>query len=682
MKKVKFLIFAGTSEGRKLAETLNTHGVNACVCVATAYGEELMERMEHITVCTGRMDAEEIKTQILSAEPLAVVDATHPYAGLVTENIKQACAWTKTEYIRLLRLPGESGTQKRAVEFPDCLSAARWLDGQEGNILLTTGAKELPVFARHIREKGRIFARVLLQESIFDEIARLGLSKKQMICMQGPFSRELNAAMLKQVQAKFLVTKESGAAGGFPEKVKAAGDAEAVCVIIRRPVQETGYSLEEVTQMLLARCPERAEVSRQVSAGQAQTVTLLGIGMGSLETMTLAAAKACAEADCIIGAQRMLETLKVYKKPMVSMYRSEEIAAYIKAHPEYRKIAVGLSGDVGFYSGAKKLTEQLKDMDVRLLCGISSVVYFAAKLKTSWEDMTLVSGHGRNQNVIGAVRANPRVFTLVSGAESIRGLASDLVTYGLGHVTMHVGADLSYPTETVQSGTAGEFLSYSGPGICVALLENKRAGARVVTHGIPDQAFIRGKAPMTKEEVRSVSVSKLRLTKTAVVYDIGAGTGSVSVECARAAEKGIVYAVEQKADALALLEENKRKFGVTNLVPVQGTAPDALQELPAPSHVFIGGSGGNLNEIVQLLLKKNPDVRIVINCIALETVAQVMTVLRELKPQDMDICCLSAAKAKTLADYHMMMGQNPVYVIAFQMQKAEEYEQEAGGETT
>lgn len=676
MERVKYLIFAGTSEGRKLAEYLNERQIPACVCVATEYGEELMDEMPFIHVRSGRMSAEEMKSLILDISPQAVVDATHPYADVVTKNIKTACETAQTAYLRLLRAASDLDQLPGIVTFPDCSSAAKWLDSQSGNVFLTTGMKELPVFAGAIGDRERIYARVLLQEGIFDEMERYGLSKKQMICMQGPFTRELNAAMLKQVNASFLVTKESGTAGGFPEKVEAARDAGAVCVVIRRPSAEEGYSLEEIEKILTAQTEEDRQKKENAVPAESgsksqpsrpiQTVTLLGIGMGDIDNMTVEAVKACEQADCIIGADRMLKTLSYFGKPMVSMYRSGEIAAYVEAHPEYDNIVVGLSGDVGFYSGAKRLTEALKNVEVHLLCGISSVVYFASKLQTSWEDMVLVSSHGRDQNVIGAVLANPKVFTLASDAKSIRKLAEQLVSYGLGKVKMSVGADLSYTTEFIGNGCAEDFLDFHEAGICVALLENERADRYVVTHGISDGQFIRGKAPMTKEEVRSISVSKLRLTRDAVVYDVGAGTGSVSVECARIAQRGSVYAIERKEDAIALMEENKCKFGASNLNIVPGNAPEALRELPTPTHAFIGGSGGNLKEIIGLLLEKNPAVRIVINCITLETVIETMELLKELNPEDLDICCANIAKSKSLAGYHMMMGQNPVYIVSFQ----------------
>ena len=169
---------------------------------------------------------------------------------------------------------------------------------------------------------------------------------------------------------------------------------------------------------------------------------------------------------------------------------------------------------------------------------------------------------------------------------------------------------------------------------------------------------------MTKCEVRSISLSKLRLTCDAVVWDVGAGTGSVSVEAALQAADGEVYAIEKKEEAVKLLKENKRKFGADNLTVVQGFAPEALLELPVPSHAFIGGSSGNLKEILEILLARNPGVRIVINAIALETVAEAVECLKTLPVCDTDIVSVSVGKAKEVGSYHMMMGQNPVYIIS------------------
>lgn len=179
-----------------------------------------------------------------------------------------------------------------------------------------------------------------------------------------------------------------------------------------------------------------------------------------------------------------------------------------------------------------------------------------------------------------------------------------------------------------------------------------------------DEWFIRGKIPMTKSEVRAVSLSKLELKPDAVVYDIGAGTGSVSIEAALAVPKGHVYAIEQKADAWDLISANQEKFQVKNMTLVKGKAPDAMKGLPVPTHVFIGGSSGQMENLVSGLQKQNPHVRIVINAIALETLAQVMDIIKK-QDVEAEVATVQIAKANQVCGYHMMQGQNPVYVISF-----------------
>lgn len=179
-----------------------------------------------------------------------------------------------------------------------------------------------------------------------------------------------------------------------------------------------------------------------------------------------------------------------------------------------------------------------------------------------------------------------------------------------------------------------------------------------------DEVFIRGKIPMTKSEVRAVCLSKLELKKDSVVYDIGAGTGSVSVEAALAAESGHVYAVERTKEGCELIAANAGRFGVRNLTVAAGSAPEALRGLPAPDRVFIGGSGGNLTEILDELFRMDCSLKIVLTAIALETLE---TALRYGKMHDLplEVVQMSIAKAEKTGPYHMMKGQNPIYIMTF-----------------
>ena len=187
-----------------------------------------------------------------------------------------------------------------------------------------------------------------------------------------------------------------------------------------------------------------------------------------------------------------------------------------------------------------------------------------------------------------------------------------------------------------------------------------------VRHGIPDDEFIRGEVPMTKSEVRSVVLSRLALSSDSVVYDVGAGTGSVSVECALAAYDGEVFAVEKEADAVDLIRQNKLKFRTDNLRVIAGRAPEALAELPAPTHAFIGGSSGNMRGIVSLILDKNPRCRIVAAAISLETAAELCAIMKETGFAETEVVCLNVSKARRAGDYNLMIGQNPVYIFTLQ----------------
>ena len=196
----------------------------------------------------------------------------------------------------------------------------------------------------------------------------------------------------------------------------------------------------------------------------------------------------------------------------------------------------------------------------------------------------------------------------------------------------------------------------------MALIENSHP-FKGIRSCVEDEEFLRGKAPMTKSEIRSLSVAKLHLEKDSVVYDVGAGTGSVTIELALAAPDGIVYAVERNQEACDLIEQNKRKFGTPNIEVIHGLAPEAMEDLPAPTHAFIGGSAGNLKEILESLLAKNPKIRVVINTVTLETIGEVTECLKDLPLLEEEIVSVSVAKAKKLGSYHLMMGQNPIYII-------------------
>lgn len=647
----KAIVFAGTTEGYALCEFLAENRVSVYACAATEYGGSLLQENEFLHVSAGRLKTEDMEELFRKEKPEIVLDATHPYAAEVTKNIRTACESAGALYQRILRPEGEKNSEAIYVESTE--EAAAFLSGTEGNIFLTTGSKELAKFTGIPDYKERLFARVLSIPSVIRSCAELGIEGKHLIGMQGPFSAEINEAMLRQFQCSYLVTKDTGLAGGFPEKMEACQRCGVTPVIIGRPLKEEGLSLQDA----------RVFLSKMFGFTLSQKISLVGIGMGAEKTLTLEGKKALNEAELLIGAKRMTEAVQKPGQMVLHEYRSEKIVEYIREHPKYRTVAIALSGDVGFYSGAKKLIDQL-DGNVEVICGISSVVYFMSKIGLSWDDAKIVSAHGRNCNLISLIRHNPKVFSILGTEDGVAVLASRLVYYGMGDVTLYVGENLSYENEKIFHDKAANLTEYRGDALSVVTACNEKATPMSAVHGISDGEFLRGKAPMTKEEVRTVSLSKLRLSEDSVCYDVGAGTGSVSVEMALRAWMGQVYAIEKKEDALALLKENKKKFAVDNLAIIPGVAPEAMTELPAPTHAFIGGSSGNMQDIINLLLEKNPKVRIVINCITLETVTEAMNAIRDFGLEDVDIVQLAAARSKSIGRYHMMMGENPIYIIS------------------
>lgn len=662
------LVFGGTSEGRRLAEIFDADNRKCTVCVATEYGEKLLPESENISIICGRMDCNEICQLLGTGNKYSyVIDATHPYASVISGNARSACIKTNTAYLRLLRSETDSNIYNDGIKiFTGVLQAAKYLDKTTGRILLTTGSKELPVFCSEIKDKSRIVARVLPSAAAIEACNNAGIYGRQIIAMHGPFSKEVNTAIIKQAEADFIVTKESGNAGGFPEKIAAAAETGAEVILIKRPVEEEGYSLDEILRITGVTNIESGVIQKEIS--------LIGTGMGNTGTLSAGGKEALENAGLIIGSGRLLETARAVTnaldKEMFNAYDADIIYNYIKRNPQYKNIAILLSGDTGFYSGAGRLREKLQKLqgyNIQIIPGISSVAYFAARLKINWQDIKLSSLHGRTQNVIAAIKSNEKTFILLGMKDSVSGLADICIKYGLKGLVFHIGCNFGYSNEEIISGSPEDFTGFINKGfLYCAIIENPYAKENIITHGIPDSQFIRGNVPMTKEEIREISVSKLHLVKDAIVYDIGAGTGSVSVECARMAYNGKVYAVEKNEEAVKLIKQNKILHGTDNLEIITGEAPAVLEGLEVPTHVFIGGSSGKLNQVIDTIFSKNNNARIVINAVTLETVTEVQSIIKEKGLEGTDITCIIASKAKKAGNYHIMAALNPVWIIVLE----------------
>ncbi|MTQ96709.1 precorrin-6y C5,15-methyltransferase (decarboxylating) subunit CbiE [Pseudoflavonifractor sp. BIOML-A6] len=394
-------------------------------------------------------------------------------------------------------------------------------------------------------------------------------------------------------------------------------------------------------------------------------VYLIGMGMGNPETLTAEASAAIEECDLLLGATRLVEPYIHSGKELAPLIAAADIAAKIGEMPEGTTSGVLLSGDVGFYSGARGLYALLTDYEVLSIPGISSLSYFCARICTAWQDVHIVSAHGRSCDCVGAVRSHGKTFLLTGGDNRAQDICAELAERGMGELAVWVGERLSYPDEAVSYGTAADLARKDFDSLAVMLVANPapvRTG--VAVPGISDDDFLRGDAPMTKEEVRTLALSKLHLYSHHILWDVGAGTGSVSIQGALAVPDGQVYAVEREQAALELMAQNKAKFGAGNLKLVAGEAPEALQPLPAPDRVFLGGTSGSMAEILGIVFDKNPAARVVVTAVTLETLAEATRLFDGMGLKNVEIAQVSVTKARSVGAYHMMTAQNPVFIIS------------------
>ena len=461
-----------------------------------------------------------------------------------------------------------------------------------------------------------------------------------------------------------------------------------------------------------------------------KTLSLVGIGMGNKNLLTSDAETALKNAEIIFGAKRILESVtkilnsgdsgensqnfrQIY---MEELYKASEIAEFLKNHPSYERAVVCFSGDTGFYSGAAAFFENFSnEWSLEIKSGIASPVYFAAKLHKSWQNWKMLSLHGAKCNTVEQIRKNPACFFILSGAEDVKSVGKKLETAlkngVLSQIRCFLGSNLSYDVEKIIQIEPKEMMNFQNfaEKVCYSRLISESLGdmqqkslfVLLVENENPEQSdlpvlrdedFLREpKIPMTKQEIRGLSICALGLSKSSIVYDVGSGSGSVTVEVARIATEGQVFAIDSDEDAMSLTQKNAEKFCLENVTFLHGTAPEILEntqnlQIPAPTHVFIGGSKGNLGKIVRFALQKNPKVKIVANFVSLENLCEMQNLVKSLEEEfceksggvsggrraevackndpafDFEIKQIAVTRGEKAGDFHLMKAQNPVWI--------------------
>lgn len=676
MKEI--IIFAGTTEGRKLSEYLAEAGLQHTVCVATEYGGIVLNKHPLAKVHQGRMDQEEMTAFFLERKAVAVVDATHPYAKLVTGNVKTAAKKAGIPYLRMVR---EAGTgfgscmkegKVRISRFETNEACARALEHTEGNILLATGCKELSVYCNTEEVRGRLYVRTLPSMESLALCREQGICGKQVIAMQGPFTAEMNEAVIRQYQISYLVTKESGISGGYQEKLAAAARTGIQVFVIGQPKEE-GYSFFGICRELQKICGTLPLLTGHLE------IILAGAGMGSPDCLTREVQKAINHADILLGAERLIEQYHVSVK-MRPYYQKEQIIPYLREVQEKNwfagkcRVVILFSGDSGFYSGCGPVYEGLEreiqegrlHASLRVMPGISAVSYLAAHIGESYQDAQILSLHGKEVcNLAEKLKNSPKTFLLMSGAADVNRLGELLLKNNMTSCEVVAGYQLSYAEQKICKLTPAECCEWKEKGLYTCFVRNNMAEGYRLTHGRKDAEFIRGQVPMTKEEAREISICKLQLYDRAVVYDIGSGSGSVAVEIASLSDQIKVYAIEKKREALLVLKKNIKKFGLNNVSAIEAVAPGGMEELPMATHAFIGGSGGKMKEILSALYQRNPAMRIVIHAISLETICEMREILASYSICNEELVQLQANRLREAGNYHLMQAENPVWILAF-----------------
>lgn len=668
-KSNKIIVFAGTTEGRLLSDRLCESGITHLVSVVSDCGKEMLEEHACRTILTGRMDEAAIMSCLKQHGFRTgdfLIDATHPYAVEVTGNLQRAAVRSGVTYLRITRksmpVVGEHVRQYETLS-----SCAKAVDHHAGNILLTTGSKELEQFCDVVSLDtiSRTYARVLPTEESIACCRRCGIETAHILALKGPFTADLNTALFRQYQIVHMITKESGAEGGFPEKVEAARMAGVTLHVLSRPTDPDGVSLEEAYRMLSG---------MNWNDGRPRKVSLIGVGMGTEATLTEEARALLAKAEVLFGAPRLLPEQDF--RQSFPLYRSEDILPMLEVHPEWREIAILFSGDSGFYSGAKTmaaaLKEKMPEVSIQSIAGISSVAFLAARLGESYEDAAIVSLHGRNCNgqmgvLLDKIRRYRKTFVLATSTEEVRELTCRLKENAIC-AEIVIGCDLSYEDERIVKLDLSDDAWPEIDGkttLFTLLIRNPNPEKRLLLPALPDEVFLRGKAPMTKECIRHESIRRMQLKEGDIVYDIGGGTGSVTIETALLHPTLQVFSIEKDGEACACIRENMANHRCSNVTLVEGEAPVALTNLPEPDAVFLGGCGGRLKEILSTLQKKRNGIRVVMNIVTPETMAEWMEVQREMSVEGEEMVQLTISAFQRVGEHRIPQTRNPVTIVSF-----------------
>lgn len=410
-------------------------------------------------------------------------------------------------------------------------------------------------------------------------------------------------------------------------------------------------------------------------------LTVAGIGPGEADYILPAVIKKMKKAHTVIAAKRILPVLKKLCQDVNSEADSENSKPVFLAMGKIKDtleqigeilskgqdVVMAVSGDPLMYSLYRTICNDpiSEGWEVDLIPGVGSLQMLGAAFGETMEEALIISVHGRAKtagSIALAVAENPKVFFLCSKEQGPAWLSQIMLDYHMDHVTVCAGANLSYEDELLESGTPEEMVQKEFPSLCVAMIKNPEPHQIVRPCFLSDEDFERDKTPMTKEEIRVLILHKMKLHPDDIVWDIGAGTGSVSIECARQVPFGTVHSVERNETAVKLIYKNKEKFSADNLFIYKGDAAKTACTLPEPDKVFIGGSGKELSQILETIAAFPKKIKVVISAVTIETIAEANELLGKYDT-DFDVIQATVGRGRKIGNYHIMDTNNPVMIF-------------------
>lgn len=398
-----------------------------------------------------------------------------------------------------------------------------------------------------------------------------------------------------------------------------------------------------------------------------KTIYVIGAGVEGQEGFASRALELIGQAELLIGAERQLALFPEFagEKIVVGDNPSEVAGNLVR---EKRMTVVLASGDPLFFGIGRLLLRNLPAERLEFVPNVTSIQYAFAKIREPWDDAIFVSALGRGvKGAVDRIVANDKAAVLTDAVNTPAAIAQELIDRGRdGYATFlceNLGTDEENIIETDVKGLAK--VDAAPLNVLILIKEYESSDAQYVpTLGIPDDQFATVRKLITKEEIRVVTLAKLKLRHDMTLWDIGAGSGSISIEADHLLPNGRIFAIERNEECRDFIKENLGKFNTRNVALVEGDAPDCLEDLPDPDRVFIGGSGGQLWKILEIADRRLPaEGRIVLNAITLDTLTSAIEFFDN-SGYEVEVTTVNISRTRPLTDYKMFEAYNPVYILA------------------